>query len=332
MNDPNCKYTECYVAFIDILGFAALVKQSENDPKLVRTLVRILNEAANPPRSEHTHREVRYENGGITAGEECVYRVQVSAFSDSVDLFIPVESQAFPWLLNSVRYIHDRILELGCTIRGAITIGDMYWDTSWSSVEASKPAPKADITGDNTSVAYERGAIQDTPIVLGPAHIEAYRLESETAVYPRTIFSSKLMEHLDRRAKEKPERETEKIHSSVRAIPLCSMSPKNNDRTILDFIRSDVDGVPYLDFFHSDIVRSDTERIVREQLPHNRWRLRWDRDKVSYEDFMRNTKSTIESFLQMPSLPKIRAKQLWLANYFNESISQYKIEPVRVQW
>lgn len=47
------EYTQCYVAFIDILGFSALVKRSETDPSVIRVLVRALNEAASVGGSEH---------------------------------------------------------------------------------------------------------------------------------------------------------------------------------------------------------------------------------------------------------------------------------------
>lgn len=98
-------YTECYVAFLDILGFKDLVRRSKASADLRATLVRILRTAATLSETYHSIRTI----------EDAVsehFKTQIRAFSDSVILFIPTKTNALADLLRKVRYLHDRFLEL----------------------------------------------------------------------------------------------------------------------------------------------------------------------------------------------------------------------------
>lgn len=344
---PNCddnsaKYTECYVAFLDILGFKEWVKRSIKDRDVLSILIKGLTSASSLGPTSHSKRKLTYKNGNcVGSSNEREWVTQIRAFSDCVVIFIPTETHALTDILRKVRYLHDRLLELDCCLRGAVTIGDMYWNDAWSRPKTKTSENSTETPGASTEstpnetpqVLYDRNIPENDFITLGPALVEAYELESTVAIYPRVIFSPKLMAHIEKMKTQTPENAAEGIHKAVHAVSLCSPSPENHGRCILDFIRRDGDdGVPFLDLFNQDIVRNDTERIVSEPQPDGRLRVRWEKDGMTYEQFMRKTWTAIDTFLNTAHAPKIRAKYLWLANYFNQSLAQHNIDALPLTW
>jgi hypothetical protein len=337
----NCRrqdaYTECYVAFLDILGFRQLVDQSVKDLNVLPDLIRVLTSCADLEPTQHTSRDVLSNEGKpVVVRNEREWTTQIRAFSDCVAIFIPTHTHALASVLCKVRYLHDRVLELHCCLRGAITFGGMYWNNAWSCPPENGQRADSD---QSQTVLYDKDASSNALIALGPALIEAHRLESEVAVYPRVVFSARLMEHIEAMAKKAPENANQGIHKAAHASCLCSPSSENTSRCIRDFILPGLDsiptgsdGVPFLDMFHRDIIRNDTQRIVREHLADGRIETRWVRNATTYEQFMRNNKETIESFLEEINPEKVRAKHLWLANYFNATLSRDSIAPIQIKW
>lgn len=84
----------------------------------------------------------------------------------------------------------------------------------------------------------------------------------------------------------------------------------------------------YLDLFHKDIYRNDTERIEKTLLENGRTSTELIRDGMTHEKFMRNTRNVIAGFFQEDAPECVRAKQRWLADYFNQSAAGTGIEPV----
>lgn len=327
-------YTECYVAFLDILGFKELVRRSEDSSGLRGFLVRALKEVASLSPTQHSKREVTYhKDGAITASPTKDWATQIRAFSDNVAIFIPVETDGLTDVLCKIRYLHDRLFELRCCVRGAVTIGGMYWDDSWcssSSGEETRNVTEAVFASSET--LYDRERPSNEFITLGPGLVEAYKLESEVAIYPRVIFSPALMAHINAMSKTKPDNAAQGIHKAAHAVFLCSSGPENAGRCITDFIREDSDGVPFLDLFHKDIDRSDTQRIEREVLEDGRTCTRWIRDNMTHDQFMNHARAAIEELLKEPCPDKVRAKYLWLANYFNSATPSLDIAPLPAQW
>ncbi len=327
-------YTQCYVAFLDILGFKELVRRSMDGAELRAALVRALKEVASLSPTQHSKRKVTYhKDGSITASPWKDWTTQIRAFSDNVAVFVPVQTDGLCDVLCKVRYLHDRLLELHCCVRGAVTIGGMYWDDSWCSPRSSGA------TGNTTEVApatsetvYDRERPSNEFITLGPGLVEAYNLESEVAIYPRVILSPALVAHINTMSKTKPENAAEGIHKAAHAVFLCPSCPENAERSITDFIRVDADGVPFLDLFHKDIDRDDVQRIVREVFADGRTCTRWIRDDMTHERFMSHARATIEEHLKEQCPDKVRAKYLWLANYFNSAASHLDIAPLPVAW
>jgi hypothetical protein len=215
----------------------------------------------------------------------------------------------------------------------------MYWNDAWSSpLESSARNQQKTDPDPAPPVLYDRNAPSNALITLGPGLVEAHKLESEVAVYPRVIFSPRLMGDIEKMAKETPTNAAQGIHEAAHAVFLCSPVPENRFRCLLDFIRADSDGVPFLDLFHRDIDRNDTQQIERKRLPDGRTETRCVRDGLTHEEFMLRTRAIIEGFLNEESQDtekekaKVRAKCLWLANYFNTAVSQYNIEPIPIEW
>jgi hypothetical protein len=312
-NGNRAEYTECFAAYVDLLGFGALVKRSKKDPEMTAILIKALNRIGlDTPCSIH-ERVRRDANGRILDHDTC--GLQVRPFSDCVCLFLPTRTGGLPSLLSSVRYIHDRMLELGICIRGAMTIGSMYWDPSWCGdtrkAQNQPPEPLASDTGQdqpaepidqgNSSVLYQAG-MTGFPITLGPALVEAYELERDVAVYPRVVASDKLQSWLSE-------------HRDDSAFPL---SPPNGGQ-LRDFFRTGDDAVPFLDLLHPGCRRDDTQRIVRTREADGRYVARWESGRHTHDDVIENTTSVAREALNECRCPeKIRVKYKWLQSYVNE--------------
>jgi len=149
------KYEPCYVAFLDILGFSAKVVESRRKSEILKQLIDSLNICSCIP------------SGGKkidSDGEKRTLEIQSRYCSDTIGFFMKEEKKDFPHLLFIVRYLQDRLWELGICLRGGIALGKMYWN------------PK------------------EPNITLGTGWIKAYKLESEIAIYPRIVVAEDLYE------------------------------------------------------------------------------------------------------------------------------------------
>lgn len=329
----DVEYVPCYVAFADILGFKALVRRSQGCQKTRSALVRALDVVATLSPSEFAKRDVTYEKDRVTASPTRLWKTQIRFFSDSVAMFIPAETHGLSEILWKVRYLHDRLLSLGCCMRGAVTIGDMYWNHSWSRSTGNTGTDMTQLaTRESVRVLYDRDAPPSAPVLLGQGLIDAYKLESEVAVYPRILISPELVKYIKRMSTAQPENSSQGIHKAAYAVFLCSPCPENASRCTLDFIRTDSDGEYFLDVFHRDNDRRDVKQIVERDLPGGRVCTEWIRDEMTHERFMRDARSNIEGFLRESSTEEVRKKHLWLADYFNSSISHLDISPLPVEW
>lgn len=148
-----------YVCFIDILGFSNEITKNWNNEKSnpLDKLLAIKNAlpiSTNPKiiSNDSTHR---------------TYECRVSTVSDSVTICFGFNEKliigdmvlALHAMIYNISCIWSMFISQGFTIRGAIDFGDIYWDTNE---------------------------------LIGPAFINAYRLESEIAKTSRVIISSNL--------------------------------------------------------------------------------------------------------------------------------------------
>ena len=149
-----------YVCFLDVLGFSNDILKNWNSTES-HPLEKILSIKNNMPGFSG----IEENDDGLNSHRTYVCRV--NTISDSVticfgyndniiigDLVLGLEV-----VLGNISYIWSTFINNGYTIRGAIDFGDIYWDENE---------------------------------LIGPAFINAYRLESEVANKSRVIVSSNL--------------------------------------------------------------------------------------------------------------------------------------------
>ncbi len=148
-----------YVCFLDVLGFSHDVLRNWQNP-LLNPLEKILTIKRNMPGFSQIENDHDSES-------HRTYVCRVSMASDSVticfgyndsiiigDLVLGLEA-----VLGNLSYVWSAFIKNGYTIRGSIDFGDIYWDET---------------------------------DIIGPAFINAYRLESEVSKISRIVVSSKL--------------------------------------------------------------------------------------------------------------------------------------------
>jgi hypothetical protein len=106
-------YCERYVAFVDILGFSDIVRNSERSPHQAMALVRVLE-------------RIRARSLGGAADDLFGDDFKVQSFSDTIVLSEKVTETGLKWLLYSVADLTLDLLAQGILTRGGITKGLMY--------------------------------------------------------------------------------------------------------------------------------------------------------------------------------------------------------------
>jgi hypothetical protein len=148
------------LAFIDFLGFRSLVRKMEEDPSL-HDLIRTTLDEIREKVEWHSLDRIKARDPDFAAES---YPIMYTQFSDS--LVVSVEANhphSAQSVLMVVSELADRLLLKGIFVRGGISMG-------W--------------------------ARHDSNIVYGRAMIDAYRLESEVARYPRIVVSDQVREKI----------------------------------------------------------------------------------------------------------------------------------------
>lgn len=175
-------------------------------------------------------------------------------FSDSIIVTAPFTNAGLTGILLKVSYLLRKLFLNATFIRGAIVQGEVY---------------------------------EKNHVLFGPGLIEAYRLESSAARYPRILVS-------------------EDIQSTSTSITYDVRGRKSMPLDVK--IRRDFDGLHYLDWMlHYHTVYEPSSKGVRLDGPEN------------YHRF----KDAIEFALEgATDDPAIKSKIFWLANYFNSVIER----------
>jgi hypothetical protein len=172
MKEQEIKYEERLVAFIDILGFKEIVKLSENDPSKVELIYSVLNYLKNWEISKNWNLKlVEIEEDAQKRGLEnfdIIGKTNSTSFSDSIVVSVKVDNnvnEMTSTLIVNLANIGAILFEQGILFRGGLTIGKI--------------------------IHNENGT------VFGQGLIDAYKLESSSAKYPRIILSDKLISKLN---------------------------------------------------------------------------------------------------------------------------------------
>lgn len=159
MSNIRSRFASCFVAFVDLLGFEQKVLRNTSNEEVLSILIDSLKICSSFPSGGK-----KVSNDGVSNRK---ISVQSRFFSDSVAFFMKDSVNDLSHLFLILRYLQDRLWEKNICMRGAITLGEMYW-------------PKS----------TEKG------ITIGNGLIEAYKLEHDIAIYPRVIISDELYEYI----------------------------------------------------------------------------------------------------------------------------------------
>jgi hypothetical protein len=166
------KYERRIVAFIDILGFKEIVKQSEQDTSKIEFLYSILDflkgwETSDKWDLKFVEIEEDAQKKGVD-NFDIRGKTNTTSFSDSIVVSVKVDkniNEMTSTLIVNLSYIGALLIEKGILFRGGLTIGSIIHN--------------------------------DNGTVFGQALIEAYQLESKNAKYPRIVLSDKLIRELN---------------------------------------------------------------------------------------------------------------------------------------
>jgi len=172
------EYRRALVSFIDVIGFAELVKSLKNDPDLAPRIHGILTILRSHIATRNTG--ILPELQGATPEPEAIFRA--FSFSDcTVRVTLLDEIHTLKKAIgHELSVLAEKQLELVCLsaapwqnfpilLRGGICVGDISMD----------PDPRSD------------------EIVFGPAMVRAYELERDAAVYPRIVIDRELIKEAD---------------------------------------------------------------------------------------------------------------------------------------
>lgn len=181
LKPDTVEYENRVIAFIDILGFKEIIKDSEQDTSKIELVYSILEYLKALETSDKwTLQLLEIEEDAQKRGVgnfDVRNRINTTAFSDSIVISVKIDenvNEMVSTLIVNLAYVGAMLLEKGILIRGGITIGNI--------------------------IHKENG------IVFGQGLIDAYILESKNAKYPRLIVSNKLIKRLKYPIKTKKDR------------------------------------------------------------------------------------------------------------------------------
>lgn len=116
LNEPN-EYQECYVAFLDMLGFKALCNSDNFDCASIKALFNDTELVL-----------LNYKNnfGKIIIPQEVIENSNMMIMSDSIVLSAPCTHDGLLSLLYQSSFIQNMLLNLGVLLRGGLTKGKFF--------------------------------------------------------------------------------------------------------------------------------------------------------------------------------------------------------------
>lgn len=255
------EYYESYVAFIDILGFSSLVKESENDDnlfnKLTDILIQIREDSFNILPSDSPDTDKSY-NEFVDSFPKTI------TFSDCIAIATKQSQLGLEILINRLHLLLSQLLSLNILTRGALVAGKVFCDRE---------------------------------IIIGPALLEAYKLESTVSIYPRIIVD-------------------DTVYSHARNTQLN----RNNEKSyISNYIRLDNDSL-----YHLDILKlGPTWRFGKDY---------YEKGKPSEFEWLSKIRGFIVRELMKPKTNlNTYSKIAWMGTYFNDHLNRnpdIEVEPI----
>lgn len=252
----NMNFANFFLAYLDILGIKSKVKKKgqSNSDEIMHIITSLNINRYFPQYGQKS----TSDHGNIVFynwyfSDTFVFMTETANINSLSHLFL------------IVRYIHDKFLKKNLLVRGAIVKGNMYKD-----VDPCK-----------------------NRILLGPAIIKAYEIESEIAIYPRIVISDELYTFI--------EENKDKIEAKGIII---------KEGNLLDIIKQDFDGVYFFDVLNKNILRGKKEKI------NTRNSIFYISSKISDENNYQSIYNKVETIIQKHSKEfKVKQKIGWLKSY-----------------
>ena len=188
-------------------------------------------------------------------------------FSDSFVFLMKDQPENLSHLFLIVRYLQDRLFGEGYLLRGAIVKEKMYYPED------------------------------DENVLLGQGMIDAYKLESEIAIYPRVVISEKLLNYIKK--------------EDIKAYPFG----KDSIISLKELIKKDYDGIYFLDLLNENILRKKNEKIKNEG---KRFSIFWENsDDSNYNNIIEKVRHIIIDYSDKSI--KIKQKYDWLNSYLEQN-------------
>jgi hypothetical protein len=271
----SIKYRRRILAFVDILGFSGLVTKTLNDDALVvklRDALKIVSDYEPFWRDEERHRMIiksLEEDIEDEKDRQAAYKKMRDkwgmAFSDTIVLSEEDNQYGLYNIISNLCILSLRLLKIGTFIRGAVTIGPVYHEGS---------------------------------IIFGPALIDAYKLETDFAIYPRIVIADKLVAELESWQHSSP-------IDPLNIITMCK-----------DLLRRDFDGLYHLDWFSEEGMKFEKYSIPAKER----------------QQILEGFRSIISESLKSNSDLKILIKLRWVARYFNKIVEQDRFEIALIEF
>jgi len=112
------EYTDCFVAYLDIIGFKERVRETKKSRESLNTLIKVLKINS------------IFTQSGTKKTSDGKLDIRSFFFSDSFVFMMKMEKKNLHNLFLIVRYLQDILWKDGLCLRGAIVKGPMYWPES----------------------------------------------------------------------------------------------------------------------------------------------------------------------------------------------------------
>lgn len=143
------EYKDRVVAFIDILGFEALIQSLSSRPELRERIHRALS-------------EIRATRDSSLKENTAQSNLEINQFSDSIAISAEPTKDGFFSVIWACGWLHANLLYSGILTRGGVAVGP---------------------------------TVHESDLIYGDAMLQAYRIESSAAVYPRIVVDNAIFEH-----------------------------------------------------------------------------------------------------------------------------------------
>ncbi|MCA1903138.1 MAG: hypothetical protein LDL53_13155 [Candidatus Hydrogenedens sp.] len=283
-------YVECYVAYIDILGYKNKIIESKNNLSIRENILNLVKEFS-------TLMPVRKKCNKVD------YYTQTHQFSDCIVIFVPIKTHNLEDIFCKIKYLFDKSLNYGFLIRGAVDIDLMYWNGIWGSEGARKI--QEDFS--NNENEYVR-------LCLGPGIVSVYEMEKEYAKFPRIIVSEKI-------EKEAKKTRLKYIYKADRTIKTLDYFIDKMDTTSINKSNTKDKDYPYIRLWDPNMIfisKNIQKRFEKEKKEY----ISFLKDKI--ENFKKEIKELKREkyYYKLKEAKNIIEKYEWIIDKFEEVIEK----------